>query len=505
LHQVWNWLDGESKDQLDIFSENLKDPENYPFIPSYVRASAHPHVRFEKLEPHCGVPQTRVTYSNKLDLGGIIPKWAVNRNGVNNLMHISRMRQFFDRSVEIDRGNRARIVDMINNHADEYTEEENEIVDDGLAHLALFTEVKGNVKVAKAISPLSENEISQAKGERLAWGRSRIIVRTSPEDILAYQWDFLALHLFKRDTIEKEVVEEANDHNKVVHMVKVIPKPWNDRELVMRFLWKKLDADTFVFVIQPTSHEKFPEIERRRSSIQAGFGGKQKRVRARFPTVVKLTRAGAEMTKVDYLLQLDIGGDDHGHLVTAIMRIYLVQQLRRTYDLHNFFQELRGLEQWDVDDGKAVGEVMVVKTKAEKHRRKGESKVGARMRELFKKNKGLKEICLKYEFFEVMMARVVQNKLRPTVDVKTKLCNVRQKEGRTMGAGFAISLASHLTAEAAVDEWIGKYSALRELDLAEVWFRPMMIVVARRLWRGIMGTEAQGVHGRRAEHAGSRQ
>ena len=62
--------------------------------------------------------------------------------------------------------------------------------------------------------------------------------------------------------------------------------------------------------------------------------------------------------------------------------------------------------------GKAVGEVMVVKTEAEKHRGKGETKVDARMRELFKKYEGLEEISAKYEFFQNMMVRVVQNKLR---------------------------------------------------------------------------------------------
>jgi TRAP-type mannitol/chloroaromatic compound transport system permease small subunit len=50
-----------------------------------------------------------------------------------------------------------------------------------------------------------------------------------------------------------------------------------------------------------------------------------------------------------------------------------------------------------------------------------------------------------------------------------------------MGSGLAISLASNLTAEAAVDEWIGKYPALKELDREEVWFRPMMDTVSLRL------------------------
>jgi hypothetical protein len=163
------------------------------------------------------------------------------------------------------------------------------------------------------------------------------------------------------------------------------------------------------------------------------------------------------------------------------MNKIMISNLTLTYKVQLYFQALRGLEQWDADDGKAVGEIMVVKTKAEKHHNHGETKVGARMRVLFEKDKGLNDIITKYEFFEAMMARVVQNKLRPAGDVKTKLCNVSSREGATMGGGLSVSLASSLTAEAAVDEWIAKYPALKELDTEEVWFRPMMDVVAVRL------------------------
>ena len=70
-----------------------------------------------------------------------------------------------------------------------------------------------------------------------------------------------------------------------------------------------------------------------------------------------------------------------------------------------------------------------------------------------------------------MMARVVENKLRTAGDVKSKLCSVSANEGRKIGAGLAIALASNLTAEVAVDEWISKHRCLGELDRTEVWFR----------------------------------
>ena len=69
------------------------------------------------------------------------------------------------------------------------------------------------------------------------------------------------------------------------------------------------------------------------------------------------------------------------------------------------------------------------------------------------------------------MARVVRGTLKPAGDVKSKLCSVSLKEGETIGRGLAMALAGHLTAEAGVAEWVGRYDALTELDRTEAWFR----------------------------------
>ena len=56
-------------------------------------------------------------------------------------------------------------------------------------------------------------------------------------------------------------------------MIKVIPKPFQKRDLVMRYLWKKMDGpisagvsdstkSTYLFVIRPTEHASFPENTR---------------------------------------------------------------------------------------------------------------------------------------------------------------------------------------------------------------------------------------------------
>jgi len=58
---------------------------------------------------------------------------------------------------------------------------------------------------------------------------------------------------------------------------------------------------------------------------------------------------------------------------------------------------------------------------------------------------------------------------------------VSVREGRKIGAGLSLALASHLTAEAGVNEWMGRFASLNELDKEEAWFRTMLDVVAKRL------------------------
>ena len=74
-------------------------------------------------------------------------------------------------------------------------------------------------------------------------------------------------------------------------MVKVIPKPARNRDLVMRNVWKKLDDGSYAFVITPESHAEYPE--------NAGDF-----VRALYPTTIRLTSLREAETRIDYLMQL---------------------------------------------------------------------------------------------------------------------------------------------------------------------------------------------------------
>jgi len=231
------------------------------------------------------------------------------------------------------------------------------------------------------------------------------------------------------------------------------PKIVADRDFLSKVLWKK-EGEGFFLVTSPEESDARPITD--------------SAVRAKYPSVMKIERKNDKETTLQYVIHPDFGGP--GGFV-YLMNRYTGSNLRRVTEIQEYFQSLRGLEEWDAEDGRCVGEVMCIKTKAEKHHEKSETKHSARIRELFKRYRGLSDISRKYPFFEPLISRVVLNKLIPAGDVKSKLCSVSLKEGRRMGRGLAMSLAGNLTAEAAVDEWIGRYKSLGKLDREEIWFR----------------------------------
>jgi len=444
--QVWR----RQGEKLAVAYESVEH-DDFPLNPSYVRGTSTAYWEYEKLQPVGGLPQTRVTYTPQIDLGGLIPKSVVNSGAVGQLMYLSTMRKRFDKSLEVDGATRALNVEIIMGHVGvEYTAAEQSACIDGEYFFDLFSGL--TAKALNMESPLTKAEIVFKKKDSHAWGRATTTVRARPEEVLAFTWDTMRRTEQKEDDVEKAVVEHVSDHNVLVYNKKRTPKIISDRDFLGRVVWKA-KGQGFVVVTSPEENALRPITD----SAERG----------KYPSAMKIERKNDRETVLELVFQINFGG----RLPTWLTNSYVGAIAGAVTEIQEYFQELRGVEEWDADDARAVGEVMCIKTEAEKHPEKGESKKGARVRELFKKQKALKQIGRKYEFFESMITRVVENKLRTTGEVKSKLCSVSAKEGRKIGAGLALALASNLTAEAAVDEWILKYKSLGELDRTEEWFR----------------------------------
>ena len=108
---VWKILD---EDTMIVCYEAVEDGR-FPVGAGkgYMRASSVALWRYERLPEIRGIPQTRVTYIQQADLKGFIPPFVLNSKLTGALEYVSEMRKKFDKSLEIDAGCRAELVQMI--------------------------------------------------------------------------------------------------------------------------------------------------------------------------------------------------------------------------------------------------------------------------------------------------------------------------------------------------------------------------------------------------------
>ena len=206
----------------------------------------------------------------------------------------------------------------------------------------------------------------------------------------------------------------------------------------------------------------------RARAIFRSLAGAEAVIRAKLPSALKITRVRDSVTRLTYVVNPDAGG----LIPLWLMRSVVSSNLAFVSKVRESFEALRELAEWDAEDGEAVGEALVVRSR--------DVTVADHVKDMFETYRGLEELQQKHPFFPTMMMRVLEGKLRLQGDVSTKLNSVSSKQGEIIGSALSMSLATNLTAKAGVGEWVGRYEALREID-EEVWFRPMMDVVAQRL------------------------
>jgi hypothetical protein len=83
---VWRW---ESETVLLVATESCL-AEQYPIRPGIVRASVTTLRKFERLDPLGEIPQTRITWTQQPDMGGLIPSRAVRGAAVGQMMYVRR-------------------------------------------------------------------------------------------------------------------------------------------------------------------------------------------------------------------------------------------------------------------------------------------------------------------------------------------------------------------------------------------------------------------------------
>ena len=489
LRQVWKWSD---RDTLVVVHESTPSGK---LNEGYTRVTAASYCEYERLEDIGETHQTRVTFTSTNRYGG----WFTGAVGVKlniaALSMVSEMRAGFDQSLSIDGGHRLATIEGIKRHLHEsprYTADENDMLVKGVSYFDKFESSDRKSRRVKTDMPSIVNEILHMKDGTKSWGRSEVTVRTSKEEALAYMWNMDARTRWTSTDTEREVLEVVNDHHQIAYMCMKggvkggfeLGLNLDPREVVSSMVWRKQELmGSFMIVCADTGHESRPVQEEpwivKKRNLKGDITTHRFfKVRAKRPMAMLIRDVKPGTCKITMVNQFDIGV---ASLPALFSDHYLKQALTVTSMLSKYFQTKRTLADFDEDDGRAIGELMMIKRKTEKHPPHGQTFADVRVREMIGEHSGLLEFSRQHEFFEPLMARVILNKLRPAREVAGKMCNLTKTEGRRIGAGLALALATNLTGESAVDEWIVRYPALKEMDKDLAWFREMMEVVAKKL------------------------
>ena len=94
---------------------------------------------FKQLEECGGVPQTEVTVTSQLDLGGLIPKGLTVGFLVGRLSYLSLLHKMFDKSTKIDAATRGSYLPIFQGRGtSEYTLDEDDVMTKKLKWFADF-------------------------------------------------------------------------------------------------------------------------------------------------------------------------------------------------------------------------------------------------------------------------------------------------------------------------------------------------------------------------------
>ena len=406
--------------------------------------------------------------------------------------HLSEMRRCFDKSPLFDKVRRSKFVKIVRRNTEVYTAEEQELIESGMGHFALFEGQRA--KTLTMQPPTTKGKIVYSAGDAKAWGWSSAVVRSSAAEVLAYMWDSLSRAGVKEDDLEMSVDEAPNAHNQLFYLKKRTPAIIANREFLVRILWRaKTTTTTGGKVYEYVTESEENEIKRPHSSDV---------VRGTFSSASKLTASGGggSEVKFEYVIRPDFGGALPGW----VMNLYLNSTLSYVTEVQDYFQRLRRFSEYDERDGNAVGEAFMLRLhkstnntridgeerEAEtRARRKGRKKhVEYTVASVVNTYLGLKDFAMENPWFPSLVEGMLSNWLSDSVIVKTKLDNLSNKEALAIGKSFSMTLYDRQVSDVAVDMFVNEYLPLIELNAGHRFFAPMAIVMGqRKLDRAVWG------------------
>jgi len=400
-----------------------------------------------------------------------------------------------------------------------YSEEEKRSFATGLSY---FDVHKNNPrKKLPSLSRSVKSEIAFEGGSKDhdAWARSECFVRAKKEEVLAYVFIQDARCRFEVADTERVVLEKKSDHR---HIMYEATRGLNyggievrARDFVTECMWRpQLDGSIQVVGI-PSRHSAMPESKRggRRAvlgtrklattrmlavtPILPTAGGdppststsisnsskwnnvvkqiaQESRVRATKPWCVLLKEVSPGLTKMTVVTSIKMGG----RVVAPIMRQLLVSKVDLTAKAQQYFQEERALNEYDENDGQALGLTLVY------FGFKDKKKYGSgieRIRRLVDSHAGLRELSEKCPWLVPFLDRVVRGRLSRNHSVDTKLVCLSDKEAVQIAANLSPALRQRKSADAGLYQWKLQNKSMIELFEIYPWTESMMLSIGQEV------------------------
>ncbi|GMH53091.1 hypothetical protein TL16_g01370 [Triparma laevis f. inornata] len=461
---TWKMVD---ENTIIVGVEDIED-DDFPIgcKKGYVRASSIAFWKYKRLPEENGFPQTSVTYCQQIDLKGFIPSFAMNSRIVQTLEYLSTMRKKFDKSLEIDEGRRAEIVEKIKQE-----EEAGEV--EALAQVEALFEDKQGWERPPRIFGSADSKVQVAAVGGKAWCKTSVKIRTEIEEVAAFLWSFGSrANMEISGDVERTFEEDeegAGGFRKIVKRCQRVAHH-RDRSFMSEMSLQRADNDTITLKLSPISEKakNGRATERARGSVSNSDS-----IEAKETVVIRLRRLGAGRTKLEFACEIDLKfGASRG-----VQKIFVERRLGEIIEISIYFQRLVPLEDFTAEDGQALGNDLLWKAEHSKKRVE-------RLKEVVEKSRTLQELNLKYPWMKAMLATALEGNIHMNRAMGTKLICVSEKE--------AMQIGKNLLAEAGVNEWRVQNPAVKELMEEQAWFEPMAVVVSK----GIVKTASWGMMAR---------
>ena len=191
---------------------------------------------FEAEEQLAGsIPLTQITMRYKVGSGGASGA-SEEEQALAATMHLSEMRKYFDKSLEIDRRRREQFCAIVKEGKEIYSDSEEKTLDDGMKMFSIF---EGQRAKTIALSlPKTKGKMAFVQGDNRAWGWASGFVRANAIEVLAHLQDFKKRAGMQADDVEATVDEMPNIHNRLLYNWKRTPKIIADRDFLGRAIWR---------------------------------------------------------------------------------------------------------------------------------------------------------------------------------------------------------------------------------------------------------------------------